>query len=126
MKSFLGKKKLSPQQKSNQRPWILTAGIKHKLKLWQFRRGEHYHSKKKNYSFWTCFRGESSPVQQLITWVLRHGRAKRGSLTTAHRNTLMRDTGVENVRDPESCMRDRALCIWGQFSSCCLLGVDRK
>ena len=72
------------------------------------------------------FRDESSPVQQLIAWVLRHGRAESGSLTTAHRNTLMRDTGVENVRDPESCMRDRALCIWGQFSSCCLLGVDRK
>ena len=48
------------------------------------------------------FRDESSPVQQLITWVPRHGWAKRGSLTTAHRNTLTRDTGIEDVRDPVS------------------------
>ena len=38
--------------------------------------------------------------------------------------TLLRDIGVENVRDLESRKRDRALR--GQFSSCCRLGVNRK
>ena len=44
---------------------------------------------------------------QLITWVLTHGRAARGSPTTAYINTLLRDTGLENVRDLESCMYER-------------------
>ena len=43
---------------------------------------------------------------QLITWVLTHGRAARGSPTTTYINTSLRDTGLENVRDLESCMRD--------------------
>ena len=43
---------------------------------------------------------------QLITWVSTHGRAARGSPTTKYINTLRRDTGLENVRDFESCMRD--------------------
>ena len=43
---------------------------------------------------------------QLVTrvLVLTHGRAARGSPTTTY--TLLRDTGLENVRDLESCMRD--------------------
>ena len=36
---------------------------------------------------------------QLITWVLTHGRAGRGSPITAYINTLLRDTGLEKVRD---------------------------
>ena len=71
------------------------------------------------------FRDESSPVQQPITWVPRHGRAKRGGLTSAYVNTLIRDTGVKNATDPESCMRDHR-ALWISFSSCCLLGVDRE
>ena len=43
---------------------------------------------------------------QLITWVLTHGGAARGSPTTTYINTLLRDTGLENVRDLESCKRD--------------------
>jgi len=42
------------------------------------------------------FRNDSSPVRQLITWVPGHGRAKIGSLTTVHINTLMKETVVEN------------------------------
>ena len=45
-------------------------------------------------------------VLQLITWVPTHGRAARGSPTTTYINTLLRDTGLENVRDLESCKRD--------------------
>ena len=41
---------------------------------------------------------------QLVTRVLTHGRVARGSPTTTC--TLLRDTGLENVRDLESCMRD--------------------
>ena len=43
---------------------------------------------------------------QLVTrvLVLTHGRAARGSPTTTY--TLLRDTGLENVRDLESSMRD--------------------
>jgi len=41
---------------------------------------------------------------QLVTRVLTHGRAPRGIPTTTY--TLLGDTGLENVRDLESCMRD--------------------
>ena len=43
---------------------------------------------------------------QLITWVSTYGRAAKGSPKTTYINTLLRDTGLENVRDLESCMRD--------------------
>ena len=33
------------------------------------------------------FRGESSPVQQLITWMLRHGRAERKSDNCPQKHT---------------------------------------
>ena len=42
------------------------------------------------------FCDDSSPVRQLITSVSGHGRAKIGRLTTAHINTLMKETGEEN------------------------------
>ena len=35
---------------------------------------------------------------QLITWVLTHGRAARGSPTTVYIKILLRDAGLENVR----------------------------
>ena len=41
-------------------------------------------------------------------------------------NTLLRDTGVENVRDLESRKREWDRALRGQFSSCCRLGVNRK
>lgn len=52
----------------------------------------------------------------LITWVPAHGRTKRGCpFITTYINTLMWNTGLENDRYLESCMRDRVL--WSQFSS---------
>ena len=50
-------------------------------------------------------------VLQLITWVPTHGRAARGSPTTTYINTLLRDIGLENVRDLESCMKDERLSL---------------
>ena len=44
---------------------------------------------------------------QLITWVLTRGKAAKGSPTTTYINTLLRDTGLKNVRDLESCMYER-------------------
>ena len=44
---------------------------------------------------------------QLITWVLTQGRAARGSPTTVYIKILLGDAGLENVRDFESCMRDK-------------------
>ena len=41
---------------------------------------------------------------QLITGVLTHGRAARGSPTTVYIKILLRDAGLENVGDLESCM----------------------
>ena len=35
---------------------------------------------------------------QLITWVLTLGRSASGNPTSAYINTLLRDTGLENVR----------------------------
>ena len=48
---------------------------------------------------------------------------KRGSPTTTYINKLLRDTGLENIRDLESFMSDQDL--WGQFPSR-HLRVDRK
>ena len=45
-------------------------------------------------------------MQQLIKWVPTHWKAKRGGPTTKYINTLLRDVGLENVTDQESCMRD--------------------
>ena len=48
----------------------------------------------------------------MLTWVVTHGRAARGSPTSTYINTLLRDTGamwdtgLENVRDRESCIRN--------------------
>ena len=54
-----------------------------------------------------------------------HGKeGKRGSPTTTYVNKLLRDTGLENIRDLESFMSDQHL--WGQFRSHHLLRVDRK
>ena len=53
-----------------------------------------------------AFHHEESPVQQLIKWVPTHWKAKRGGPTTKYINTLLRDVGLENVTDQESCMRD--------------------
>ena len=70
------------------------------------------------------FRDKSSPAQQLITWIPKHGNAVSGRPTMTYIDTLLWDTGLENVRDLENCMRDRA--IWSQLSSRRLPGVDRK
>ena len=55
------------------------------------------------------FHDETSPAQKMITWIPSHGQATRGRPTTTHVNTLLRDTGMENVKDLESCMED-VLC----------------
>ena len=61
---------------------------------------------------------------QLITWVLT---AARRSPTTVYIKILLRDAGLENVRDLESCMREiRDRASWSQFSSRRLLGVEQK
>ena len=70
------------------------------------------------------FRDKSSPAQQLITWIQKHGKAVRGRPTMTYIDILLWDTGLENVRDLENCMRDRA--IWSQLSSRRLPGIDRK
>ena len=54
-----------------------------------------------------------------------HGKeGKQGSPTTTYVNKLLRDTGLENIRDLESFMSDQDLR--GQFSSRHLLSVDTK
>ena len=48
---------------------------------------------------------KTSPVQQLITWaptVMKNGRAQRGCPITTYKDTLLKDTGLENVRNLES------------------------
>lgn len=42
----------------------------------------------------------------------------------AQQLTSLRETGLKNPRDLESCMRDQTL--WGKISSCCLLGIEWK
>ena len=70
------------------------------------------------------FGDKNSPVEQLITWVPAHGMAKRGCPSTTYITKLLRDAGLENLRDFKRCTRDQTL--WDQFSSCCLLGIKWK
>ena len=45
------------------------------------------------------------------------GELKQEEQQLHYINTLLRDTGLENVKDLDSCIQDRALSLWGQFSS---------
>ena len=69
------------------------------------------------------FRDVSSPAHLTVTWKPTHGNIKSGRPTTTYVDTLLRDTGTDNVKELESCMKDRD--IWRRFSSRCL-GIDRK
>ena len=69
------------------------------------------------------FRDISSPAHLTVTWKPSHGDKKRGRPTTTLVDTLLRDTGIANVRELETCMKDRD--IWSRYSSRCS-GTDRK
>ena len=69
------------------------------------------------------YRDKTSPAHMTVTWNPKHGKVKRGRQTTTYVDTLLRDTGLENVQDLGKCMEDRD--IWRRQSSRCL-GIDRK
>ena len=69
------------------------------------------------------FRDKSSPACHTVTWKPRHGTLRPGRQSTTFVDTILRDTGLENVNDLETCMKDRN--IWRRHSSRCL-GIDRK
>ena len=70
------------------------------------------------------FRDKSSPACHTVTWKPRHGTLRPGRQSTTFVDTILRDTGLENVNDLETCMKDRNI-IWRRHSSRCL-GIDRK
>ena len=51
------------------------------------------------------FHNECAPAQQLIAWVPTHGKPAKESPTYTYINTLVRDSGLEFVKDLESCRR---------------------
>ena len=69
------------------------------------------------------FRDTTSPAHLTVTWNPPHGVTKRGRPVTTFVDTLLRDTGLENVKELENCMKDRN--IWRRHSSRCP-GIDRK
>ena len=69
------------------------------------------------------FRDKSSPAHRTVTWKPTHGTTSRGRQTTTFVDTVLRDTGFENVSELETCMEDRK--IWRRHSSRCQ-GIDRK
>jgi hypothetical protein len=54
------------------------------------------------------FRDKSSPAHLTVTWDPHHGQASRGRPTTTFVDLLLRDTGLANTAELESCMADRA------------------
>ena len=69
------------------------------------------------------FRDLSSPAHMTVTWQPKHGHLNRGRQHTTFVDTVLRDTGLGNVKELETCMKDRE--IWRRCSSRCL-GIDRK
>ena len=69
------------------------------------------------------FRDHSSPAHMTVTWQPTHGHLNRGRQHTTFVDTVLRDTGIANVKELETCMEDRE--IWRRYSSRCP-GIDRK
>ena len=70
------------------------------------------------------FRDRSSPAHLTVTWEPLHGTTNRGRPQTTFVDTLLRDTSLHNVKELETCMKDRA--IWRRLAFRCLQDSDRK
>ena len=53
------------------------------------------------------FRDTSSPAHQTITWDPSHGTLSRGRPTQTFVDTLLNDTGLDNIIELECCMKDK-------------------
>ena len=53
------------------------------------------------------FRDESSPAHHTVTWDPSHGTLSRGRPTQTFVNTLLNDTGLDNITELECCMKDK-------------------
>ena len=45
------------------------------------------------------YRDKASPVQQLVTWIPKHGTTLRGRPTQSYVDTLLRDTGLKDTNE---------------------------
>ena len=64
------------------------------------------------------FRDKTSPAHLTVTWDPQHGRATRGRPRTTYVDTLLKDTGMENIDELEGCMRERS--TWRHLLSRCM------
>ena len=53
------------------------------------------------------FRDESSPAHQTITCDPSHGTLSRGRPKQTFVDTLLNDTGLDNIIEPECCIKDK-------------------
>ena len=63
------------------------------------------------------FRDKEAPAHLTVTWDPKHGKMGRGRPAATMIDTLLRDTGLANVKELESCMEDRE--VWRTISSRC-------
>ena len=53
------------------------------------------------------FRDKTSPAHLTVTWDPSHGTLSRGRPAHTLIDTLLRDTGLENIRELECCMSEK-------------------
>ena len=122
--NFVCLSSLSASSSCSRAWWFCTTWVtsfRELLRLWKTAKHRAHHVL--NFSRLFIFRFLSS-TKKVFYFTDTVGIVMRQSENYILINTLLRDTGLENVRDLEMCTRDRA--SWGQFSSRRLLGVDRK
>ena len=54
-----------------------------------------------------CYRHKEEEASKLVLWQPKHGKTKRGKRKTTYINTLLEDTGLENVGEIKTAMLDR-------------------
>ena len=63
------------------------------------------------------FRDKTSPAHLTVTWDPSHGTLSRGRPAHTLIDTLLRDTGLDNIRELECCMSEKN--EWRNRVSCC-------
>ena len=68
--------------------------------------------------------GKLSKISNTVTWEPLHGTTNRGRPQTTFVDTLPRDISLHNVKELETCLKDRE--TWRRLAFRCLQDSDRK
>ena len=69
--------------------------------------GHQHHQVSKGTLAGHIVRVETSLTHSTVTWKPPHGDIKKRQAKTTFVDTVLRDTGIENIKQLESCMKDR-------------------